>query len=71
VRRKSRMAGGRRVGLQQSEHFSLLTDLRKRAIASIQDGQSPKEVARVLGIDVATVFGWLARYGDGGWTSNA
>ena len=35
----------------------MLTDLRKRAIASIQDGQSPKEVARVLGIGVTTVYG--------------
>ena len=47
----------------------MLTDLRKRAIASIQDGQSPKEVARVLGIGVTTVYGWLARYRNGGWGS--
>ena len=44
-----------------------LTELRKRAIAAIQRGESPNDVTRVLGVHVSTVYGWLARYRHGGW----
>jgi len=44
-----------------------LTELRKRAISSVQDGESPEVVARALGINRVTIYGWLARYRDGGW----
>ena len=44
-----------------------LTELRKRGVASIQNDQSPEVVARALGISRATMYGWLARYRDGGW----
>jgi transposase len=44
-----------------------LTDLRRRAVASVQDGHTPDEVAETLGISRAAVFGWLARYRAGGW----
>lgn len=43
-----------------------LTDLRKRAIASVQAGETPAEVASVLGIHLRTVFRWLALYRGGG-----
>ena len=43
-----------------------LTELRKRAIASIQAGEIPKQVARVLGVNVCTIFRWMALYRDGG-----
>ena len=46
-----------------------LTELRKRGVAAIQDGESPEVVARVLGISRVTVYGWLARYRSGGWGS--
>jgi transposase len=45
----------------------VLTELRKRAVSSIQDGQLPSEVARTLGVTRATVYGWLALYRKGGW----
>src|SRR5208337_4344166 len=45
----------------------MLTELRKRAVASVQDGQSPEIVAKVLGINRVTIYGWLARYRAGGW----
>lgn len=46
---------------------SSLTDLRKRAVGSVQDGQRPEMVAKALAISRATIYGWLARYRDGGW----
>ncbi len=45
----------------------VLTELRKRAVASIQDGQSPSDVAKALGVTRAAVYGWLALYRKGGW----
>jgi transposase len=44
-----------------------LTELRKRGVSSVQDGQSPEIVAPALGISRATMYGWLARYRNGGW----
>lgn len=44
-----------------------LTELRKRAVGSVQDGESPEVVARALSISRATMYGWLARYRDKGW----
>lgn len=44
-----------------------LTELRKRAVSSVQDGESPETVARVFGVGRGTVYGWLARYRSGGW----
>ncbi len=44
-----------------------LTDLRKRGVAQVQAGESPEVVARVLGISRQTIYGWLARYRQGGW----
>jgi transposase len=46
-----------------------LTELRKRAVASVQDGQSPEVVAKAYGINRVTIYGWLARYRAGGWDS--
>jgi transposase len=44
-----------------------LTELRKRGVASVQEGQSPERVAKVLGINRVTMYGWLARFRSGGW----
>ena len=44
-----------------------LTELRKRAVARVQDGENPREVARVFGVTERTVYGWLALYRRGGW----
>jgi transposase len=46
-----------------------LTDLRKRAVASVQDGQSPEAIVKALGISRATIYGWLAKYRNGGWNA--
>ena len=44
-----------------------LSDLRRRAVASVQDSHSPDEVADTLGVSRAAVFAWLAMYRGGGW----
>lgn len=46
-----------------------LTELRKRGVAGVQDGQSPEIVASALGINRATIYGWLSRYRSGGWSA--
>jgi transposase len=43
-----------------------LTELRKRAVARVQAGVSPEVVAAAMGISRATIYGWLARYRNGG-----
>ena len=45
----------------------MLTELRKRAVASVQEGQSPETVAKALQVSRQALYGWLARYRDGGW----
>jgi transposase len=47
----------------------MLTELRKRAVDSVQSGENPEVVSRVLGVHRGTVYGWLARYRDGGWSA--
>jgi transposase len=47
----------------------MLTELRKRGVSSVQDGQSPEIVFKALGVCRATLYGWLARYRDGGWAA--
>jgi transposase len=46
-----------------------LTELRKRGVSSVQEGQSPETVAKALGINRVTIYGWLARYRHGGWAA--
>lgn len=46
-----------------------LTELRKRAVGSIQEGQSPEDVAKALGVTRAAVYMWLALYRHGGWSA--
>lgn len=44
-----------------------LTELRKRGVSAVQAGQPATLVAKVLGVQRSTLFGWLARYRRGGW----
>ena len=53
-------------GARALTHESL-TDLRRRGVASVQDGHTPDEVAETLGVSRAAVFSWLAMYRGGGW----
>jgi len=44
-----------------------LTELRKRAVTAVQNGESPEVVTRTFGVTRAAMYGWLARYRAGGW----
>ena len=44
-----------------------LEAMRERAVRSVQNGESPEVVARVMGVDRSTMYGWLAQYRRGGW----
>jgi hypothetical protein len=43
-------------------HDGFFTQRWMRAVRSVQDGESPEVVARVLGINRSTIYGWLAQY---------
>lgn len=45
----------------------VLTELRKRAVARVQDGESPEVVIRAMGFCRACIYNWLAMYRAGGW----
>lgn len=46
-----------------------LSELRRRAVARVQEGQSPEAVAKSLGINRTTIYDWLALYRKGGWSA--
>ncbi|MBD5605013.1 MAG: IS630 family transposase, partial [Candidatus Eremiobacteraeota bacterium] len=46
-----------------------LEALRMRAVRSVQDGESPDDVARALRITPRAMYRWLALYRRGGWNS--
>jgi len=41
--------------------------LRRRAVQRVIDGAHPEEVAEALGLHRKTVYGWLAKFREGGW----
>ena len=45
----------------------VLTELRKRAVARVQSGESPEDVVRTMGFCRACIYNWLAMYRAGGW----
>ena len=53
-------------GARALDHENL-TALRRRGVTAVESGQSPAQVAGVLGVDVASVYRWLAAYRRGGW----
>src|SRR5579862_7970264 len=46
---------------------STLTELRKRGVAAVRSGESAAQVAAALGVNLRTLFRWLAQYRRGGW----
>ena len=45
----------------------VLTELRKRAVARVQSGESPEIVVRTMGFSRACIYNWLSMYRAGGW----
>ncbi|MCG6533226.1 MAG: IS630 family transposase [Syntrophales bacterium LBB04] len=46
-----------------------LTELRKAAVKTVEEGESPESVARTLQISRAAMYAWLARYRRAGWAA--
>src|SRR5271155_2272239 len=44
-----------------------LEEMRERVVRRVQEGESPEVIAKALGLNRSTVYGWLARYRRGGW----
>jgi len=51
----------------RSLDHNTLEQMRIRAIECIQSGESPADVARILGVQRPVVYKWLAMYRAGGW----
>jgi transposase len=51
----------------RSLDHATLEAMRERAVCSVQNGESPEVVARVIGVNRSTMYGWLAQYRRGGW----
>jgi len=51
----------------RSLDHAALEAMRERAVRSVQNGESPELVARVIGVNRSTMYGWLAQYRRGGW----
>src|SRR5512139_1731261 len=58
---KKKMMDGRKL------KHEVLTELRKRAVARVQTGESPEVVVRAMGFSRACIYNWLAMYRAGGW----
>jgi transposase len=58
---KKKMMDGRKL------KHEVLTELRKRAVARVQSGESPEVVIRTMGFSRACIYNWLAMYRAGGW----
>lgn len=43
--------------------------MRMRAVQAVLDGQHPESVALALGMHRKTVYGWMAKYNEGGWAA--
>src|SRR5271166_2773808 len=61
------LVSGMKTDARALDHATL-TDLRKRGVAAVQSGEDPAHVAEVLGVNIRTVFRWLAQYRRGGWS---
>src|SRR5437660_11527012 len=44
----------------------MLEDMRRRAVMSVQEGQSPEVVGKAFGLNRTTIYDWLAQYRRGG-----
>jgi transposase len=44
-----------------------LEEMRLRIVRRMQGGESPEKLAKALGLNRSTVYGWLSQYRHGGW----
>lgn len=59
------MKSKRESDARKLDHHTLQT-MRQRAVKSVREGESPEDVARILGINRRTIYRWIAAFNDGG-----
>jgi transposase len=57
----------RRDDARKLDHKTL-EQLRMRAVRQVQAGESPEVVAKAIGINRTTIYIWLSKYREGGWS---
>src|SRR2546425_11083546 len=50
------------------QEIGQIEDMRRRAVMSVQEGQSPEVVGKAFGLNRTTIYDWLAQYRRGGWS---
>lgn len=58
----------KKTDARKLDHQSL-EDLRIRAVKAVQSGKSPEDVAVIYHVHRTTLYGWLAKYRNGGWST--
>ena len=48
-------------------NHAMLTELRRRGVSAVHSGERPTQVAAALGVNLRSLFRWLALYRRGGW----
>lgn len=59
------MKSDRETDARKLDHQTLQA-MRQRAVKAVRDGESPEDVAKVLGINRRTIYRWIAAFNDGG-----
>jgi transposase len=55
-----------KIDARKLDHKTL-TEIRIRAVSSVQNGESPEQVVKVMGLSRGTIYNWLSKYRQGGW----
>jgi len=50
------------------DHHTLQV-MRQQAVKAVRDGQPVAQVASAFGLNIRTVFSWIAKFADGGQTA--
>jgi transposase len=56
----------KKIDARKLDHKTL-TEIRIRAVSSVQNGESPEQVVKVMGLSRGTIYNWLSKYRQGGW----
>ena len=56
----------KKIDARKLDHRTL-TEIRIRAVSSVQNGESPEQVVKVMGLSRGTIYNWLSKYRHGGW----
>ncbi len=55
-----------KIDARKLDH-NTLTGIRIRAVSSVQNGESPEQLVKIMGLSRGTIYNWLSKYRHGGW----